>query len=183
MPSWAISLLSVVVGGVLAYAGSLHLQRLRNREEAQRARREALGMFFSRLAIVVGVVRQWPADPEPTPLERMRELIVGRSERLRLRDWIRAQERTRQIFGENFYEPLFLFLEAYGRLRLMPLDTRVRATIDRAVDYVERLAALRTDEVKREWEAVRAAFLEAVEASGDAPALEGVEERLLGRKE
>src|SRR6202165_661549 len=68
-------------------------------------------------------------------------------------------------------------LRAYGPLRLLPLDPRVSVTIERALDYVKRLAALRTDEVKREWEVVRTAFLEAVEASGDAPAVGGVEER------
>ena len=98
VPDWAISLVSVAVGGVLAYIGSLHLQRLRGREEAQRERRQALSTFFARLVIVVGVVRQWPATPEPNPLERLRESIVGRSDRLKVRDWVRTQRRMRKVF-------------------------------------------------------------------------------------
>jgi hypothetical protein len=131
-------------------------------------------MFFGRLTIVVGVITQWPSTPDETLIEELRQSIVGRSERLKLRDWVRAQQRLREVFGDNLYQPLFGFLEAYARLRLMPLDARVRESGDRAVDYVERLAALRTNELKEEWPEVRAAFLDSVEASGDAPAIEGL---------
>lgn len=180
MPAWAVALLSAVVGGTAAYAGSLHLHRLRAREEDRRQRRNALGSFFGRLLIVVAVVQQWPPDTAPTPLEQLRAWIVGRSERLSLHDWVRTQERLREVFGEDFYKPVFALLEAYASLRLLPLDARVRESSERALNYVERLAALRTEELKDEWPDVRSDFLRAVEASGDAPAIETIEMQLLG---
>ena len=175
MPIWAATLLGVGVGGVIAYLSSLHIETLRRRKEARQEQRSALATYLGRLYVVVGFMIQWPQEEPPSEIEHVRRSTLERSERIRRRDWIRAQQKLREVFGDDVYEPLYRFVEASAHLQILPLDEDVCRAVGDANSYVERLAQERREEVIDEWRQVRKRLLEAIAASGDGAVLEAAE--------
>lgn len=172
MPAWAATLVGVGVGGIIAYLNSLYIETVRRRRRARRDRRAALTTYLGRLYVVVGFMTQWPEELPPSALARFRASTVERSRRVRTHDWIRAQQRLREVFGESLYTPLFRFVEASAPLQVLELDEDVHEAVANANAYMERLARDRSEGVLDEWPRVRRRLLDAIAASGDGAVLE-----------
>jgi hypothetical protein len=172
MPVWASTLLGVIVGAALAYGASQRIEGQRRAGDAAAARRSALAVFLGRLYILVGTLSQWPEELPPNIVERIRSNTIEKSARVRVADWITTQKKLREVLGDDFYAPLHRFLEAAAVLEFIELHPQVRARINDAVDYIERLAKNRDNETLEAWFALRERLLAALAANGDAPVIE-----------
>jgi hypothetical protein len=172
MSLWASTLLGVVVGALLTYLIAVRSEAERRGEAARRERREALAELLGCLYSLVGFMREWPEELPPSLLERAHRETVGRSARMRTRDWVITQKRLREVLGDNLYEPVYRFTFIYARLQLLEIDASVRVAVEAAAAYVERLAKHRDPETLELWMTIRMELLRAIANSGDSSAID-----------
>jgi hypothetical protein len=161
---WITSL--IVVGGTLAgtglgYRGALAINR-RDQASALRDRmRSALAEYLGILYASVAELRDVPANKPPNWLDQA--INKMRSEQA---TWLAHRRAEYRLAGDRYREVPARLGTAIAQLQVLPLPPDVRAAVDGANNYVERLSEDRSPERKAEWSEVHAQLMAATRTLG-----------------
>jgi hypothetical protein len=134
------------LGAAIGLKGARAISREERAEEARAETMRAFTTYVSALIPIVSELREVPPVPKPSPLAEMLDQFRGEAA-----TYIATRRREQELFGGRNREQGARLAAADIDLRLRPLPASVRDAIDTANDYVERLAADRSDELIAEW--------------------------------
>lgn len=153
-----VAVAGTLAGAAVGVAGAANISR-RAREDAFSDRmRDAFGDYLGALYTAVADLRELP-DVERIP---MLDQAVSRL-RGEKAAFIATRRREQQVFGDAMRNRAHALGLALAGLQILPLPSSVRDAVDEANDYVERLAARRTDDIKEEWSEVHEKLMVAAE--------------------
>ena len=164
MQEWVTSL--IVVGGTLAgtglgYRGALAINR-RDHASALRDRmRSAFAEYLGSLYVSVAELRDVPANKPPTWLDRAVDKMRGEQA-----TWIARRRAEYRLAGDRYRELPAQLGAATAQLQVLPLPPDVRAAVDAANNYIERLSQDRSPQRKAEWSEVHARLMDAAQTLG-----------------
>ena len=164
MQEWVTSL--IVVGGTLAgtglgYRGALAINR-RDHASALRDRMSsALAEYLGILYASVAELRDLPANKPPNWLDQAINKIRGEHA-----TWLVHRHAEYRLAGNRYRELPARLGAAIAQLQVLPLPPDVRAAVDAANNYIERLSQDRSPELKAEWSDVYARLMDAAQMLG-----------------
>ena len=152
------TLVATSVGALLGFAGSYFVSRVeRNRIRRDELRR-ATAAYQAQIASAISRLRELPSAREPGLLGQAIDRVLGEQE-----VWARTQKGLLETVGPDWRQPIELALASGAQVRLMGPPSALLEAMDRAEDYVSRLAVDRTDELRDEWSSVHRQLAEAAE--------------------
>lgn len=167
MQAWitaAIGVGGTIGGAAVGYRGALSISR-DERVSAQRDRiRAAFAEFFSQCVVSVAELRDLPANKTPNWLDKAVNELRGEQGA-----WIARRRAEFRLTGDRYRQLAADLGIALVQLRALPLPSEVRATVDAARDYIERLGQDRSPEVIGEWSDIHARLTRASESLNEDP--------------
>jgi hypothetical protein len=134
------------LGAVLGLRGARAISREERAEAVHAETVRAFTGYVSALIPIVSELREVPPVPKASPIAEIVDQLRGEAA-----TYIAARWREQELFGGRNREQGARLAAADIDLRLRPLPAGVRAAIDAANDYVERLSADRSEELIAEW--------------------------------
>lgn len=148
-----------MVGAAITLRGARRLSR-DDRVAAERSETlRAYRVFVAEAVKSVAELRQLPAVTAPKVVENASAAVMNRllgkaGAQMALRS------RIHRRYGDRHLNLADHLAAATVDLRLRELPPTARAAVDAAVDYVERLSAQRSDELRAEWQKIHARLMD-----------------------
>jgi hypothetical protein len=155
----AIGVAGTLGGTGLGYRGALAIHR-RDRTSALQDRiRSALAEYLGALYASVGELRDLPPSK---PLNRLYQAINElRGEQA---TWLARRRAEYRLTGDRYRDVAARQVAAAAQLQVLPIPPDLRAAVDAANNYVERLAENRSPELIAEWPGIHARLMDAAKS-------------------
>jgi hypothetical protein len=145
-------------GALIGLTGARNISREERAAAAHAETLRAFSIYFGALVPVVSELREVPPVPESNLLVDAANYVDKRL-RGEAGIYVAGRRREQALFGGRNRELSARLGAAYIDLKLRPLPASVRATVDEAYDYVERLAEQRTRANVAEWPGIHARLM------------------------
>jgi hypothetical protein len=121
--------------------------------------RDAFGVYLGAVYPAVAGLRELPDVHDPPALDGVVNRLRGEAATV-----VATRKRERNVFGDSGPRELgHRVAIATAGLQVLPLPDEVRATLDQANDYLERLSERRTVAIKAEWPDIHQRLMAAAE--------------------
>lgn len=123
--------------------------------------RDAFGVYLGALYPAVAELRELPDVGSPSAVARLQDRIRGETA-----TFIVSRRGERATFGDRPRELAQGVALAIAGLQVLPLPVEVRAAVDAANGYLERLSEHRNTEIKAEWAKIHSQLADAASVLG-----------------
>lgn len=139
----------VLLGAIVGVRGALVVSRDERRHEQREDLRRALAAYLGALYPAVNELRELPpARPAPRVARWIDSLQPSDAA------WARQRRREYRLYGYRHREGGDRLAASVAQLQVRAMPAELRAAVDRANGYIERLGEQRTKELREEWSSV-----------------------------